>query len=245
VNDPVLRLLEHDENDPIPAEHEQRIREGLGALLPGATLAASEPTHASHATPTHTTNVPDAIRDAALRKWATIALVALAAGGAGFAAGRHGHGGEPATDSRHESAPPPTLANETTPTSSIPLAASTPPAETSAEARREPALARSAALPTTSILRSGATSSADPFDREESLLERARSALGRHDAAQASQALAEWERRFPNSPHREDRDYLDILIHRERGEPTGELARQFLVRYPNSLFRSRVAPLAE
>jgi hypothetical protein len=51
---------------------------------------------------------------------------------------------------------------------------------------------------------------------------------------------------FPVSRHAEERDYLRIQLLRERGDTaaTRERARAFLAKYPDSLLRSRVEPLA-
>lgn len=80
------------------------------------------------------------------------------------------------------------------------------------------------------------------------MLERARSALVRHDAAAAEQALDECERQFHAAPrHAEERDYLRIQALRERGDNarTRERARAFLTKYPTSLYRGRIEPLVE
>jgi hypothetical protein len=86
----------------------------------------------------------------------------------------------------------------------------------------------------------------DPFDREKSLLERARSALVRHDAQAADEALSAAERQFPRSRHEEERDYLRIQVLREQGDGDGARtrAKAFLAKYPESFLRSRVEPLA-
>ena len=92
-----------------------------------------------------------------------------------------------------------------------------------------------------------ASSSTDAFDREQSLLERARTALVRHDAAAAEQALDEADKQFPRPRHAEERDYLRIQTLRERGDSARarERAQAFLAKYPTSLLRARVEALAQ
>lgn len=91
------------------------------------------------------------------------------------------------------------------------------------------------------------TNAQDAFDKEQSLLERARSALVRHDAAAAERALDECEKQFPKSRHAEERDYLRIQVTREKGDldKARALAKTFLTKYPQSLLRSRVEQLAQ
>lgn len=216
MKDPLEKLLDHDTDDPIPPDHERRIREGLGSLLvPGPAPKA---------------DVPPPSGAAPLGKWLTIGAISVVAAGAGFVAGRTTAPQPPPTNvapSVSVPAPPACVATEQTPpppTTSTPLVASSPPPRPTASP-----------VPST-----------DPFDREQSLLERARAALVRHDAAAAAQALDDCEQAFPASRHAEERDYLRIQVLREMGntEQVRVHARRFLAKYPTSLLRSRVEPLA-
>ena len=94
---------------------------------------------------------------------------------------------------------------------------------------------------------SSPTESAPSFDREQSLLERARNALSRRDAVAAQDALDAATREFPRSRHAEERAYLQILTYRERGDVAGarDAAQRFITAYPDSLLRARVEPLAK
>lgn len=225
----VQRLLTHDEDVAIPAAHERRIREGLGALLAaaptsGSTQAAREPLADAPAA--------TAARGA-LGKWLTTGLVAVVAAGGGFAVGR---------------ATAPQYATPTPVASPVATVAAPPPSETEAAAPIElpaPAPPPAAAPPTP--VASPVPAPQDTFDREQSLLERARSALVRHDADAADKTLDEHERLFPRSRHAEERDYLRIQVLRERGDKArlSERAKAFIVKYPDSMLRRRVESLTE
>jgi hypothetical protein len=210
------KLLDHDTDDPIPPDHERRIREGLGSLLvPGAVPKPDVPP-------------PPA---STLAKWVTLGAVSVVAAGGGFVAGR----------ATAPTPPPQQVIVAAPPTVSTPqfTASVVPPLPTESA----PAVASSVAI---HAPRPSATTSSDPFDREQSLLERARAALVRHDAAAAAQALDECEQAFPTSRHAEERDYLRIQVLHEMGN-TDQMhvqARRFLAKYPTSLLRSRVEPLA-
>lgn len=214
-------LLAHDEDVAVPADHERRIREGLGALL-GAARPAPSPAPSPSSSPAQH----------ALRKWMTTAAVAAAAAGGGFAAGRATAPEAPARPVVTTPAPPvTTAASEPSASASVVV----PSASASASASAPSHATASPPAPTS-----------DAFDREQSLLERARSALVRHDADAAEKTLDEHERRFPQSRHAEERDYLRIQVLRERGDAVRvrERAQAFLAKYPDSLLRSRVEPLA-
>jgi len=236
-DDLVEKLLQHDLDERLPPDHERRIREGLAALLGPAAAPPADPPKADPPRvdpPAPSPPLPDVATPGALSKLITAGLLVLGGAGAGFVAGR-------AT----VPASVPTMAIDTTPsrpsataaTASTPLAAD-PPASA-------PSMMPSA--PSASTAPHAAPASTDAFDREQSLLERARSALVRHDAAAAEQALDEHDRQFPRPRHAEERDYLRIQTLRERGDSARarERAQAFLAKYPTSLLRARVAPLAE
>lgn len=233
--DLVESLLAHEEDVAVPADHERRIREGLGALLGAAPVA---PAKTPAADPSRAVASASDLGQSALRNWVTTGIVAVVAAGGGFAIGRSTAPQAPAPPSVSEPAPPATTATATAtvqpPASSVvELPVSVPSASMSVTARPPPS---PSPLPAT-----------DAFDREQSLLERARSALVRHDADAAEKALDEHDRQFPRSRHIEERDYLRIQVLRERGDTTRvrERAKAFLARYPDSMLRARVEPLAE
>ncbi len=215
-------LLAHDEDVAVPADHERRIREGLAALLGGGAPPA----------PSNPTTPSNGAAQSALRKWATTAVVAAAAAGGGFVAGR-------VTSPPAAPPQPVVVAPPPAPAASSPSAPSTEPVASTA-----PSASTSATAPPTAV---PAAPGADAFDREQSLLERARSALVRHDADAAQKALDEHDRQFPRSRHAEERDYLRIQVLRERGDGARvrERAKAFLAKYPDSMLRARVEPLAE
>jgi hypothetical protein len=215
-------LLAHDEDVAVPADHERRIREGLAALLGGGAPPA----------PSNPTTPGNGAAQSALRKWATTAVVAAAAAGGGFVAGR-------VTSPPAAPPQPVVVAPPPAPAASSPSAPSVEPVAPTA-----PSASTSATTPPTAV---PAAPGADGFDREQSLLERARSALVRHDADAAQKALDEHDRQFPRSRHAEERDYLRIQVLRERGDGARvrERAKAFLAKYPDSMLRARVEPLAE
>lgn len=239
-DDLVEALLQHDADERVPPEHERRIREGLGALLAPATA----PPKADPPSPTSSPRLPDVATPAAFGKLITAGLLVLGGAGAGFVAGR-------------ATAPAiaPTVA--IAPTSSVPTVAqpAIAPATTACAAPvSEPPIAPAPPVPATAPsatipphVTPPAGSGTDPFDREQSLLERARTALVRHDAAAAEQALDEADRQFPRPRQAEERDYLRIQTLRERGDTARarERAQAFLAKYPTSLLRARVEALAE
>lgn len=234
-------ILEHDADEPVPHDHERRIREGLAALLtmPGAVPSPPEVPEV----PAHPPGGSGAqgLAGSAAARWIAMGLVTAAAAGIGFAVGR-------------STAPASTPVDSLGPTSAAPSSiapvapSAAPSAVTPPSAAASPAVSLAPAVPP-AVSAPRVTTSADPggdaFDREQSLLERARSALVRHDPAAAEIALSESERSFPRSRHAEERDYLRIQIFRERGDTakTREAAKAFLVRYPDSLLRARVEPL--
>lgn len=220
--DLVQKLLQHDEDVPVPPEHEKQIRAGLAHLLGGPPPPAGgggagggggSPPPASP-----------------LGKWlATTAIVAGAAAGGGFLAGR-------ATAPVAVTAAP----------SSTPVAPAQPtPSPTPCAQDTTPPPKPSASAPTKAT--ATGPNAQDAFDKEQSLLERARSALVRHDAASAEQALDECEKQFPKSRHAEERDYLRIQVTREKGDldNTRALAKSFLTKYPQSMLKARVEQLAQ
>ncbi len=225
MTDELARLFEHETDDAIPAEHEQRIRAGLGALLAGSAATNGGSTEAS-TTPATTSAAGTAATGAAV-KLTTAVLVGIGMAAGGFAIGR-ATAPTPVTPSAPATATATAVATATTTT----IATATPPptATTTAVATATPT----------------ATPSSTTFDREQSLLERARSALVRHDANAAQEALDVAERDFPRSRHAEERDYLRIQVLRERGDAdqARERARTFLAKYPDSLLRARVEAVA-
>lgn len=229
--DLVESLLAHDDDVAVPADHERRIREGLGALLGAAPVARAK---APAADPPRAAPSASDLGQSALRKWITTSVVAVVAAGGGFAIGRSTAPQAPAPPSVSEPAPPATTATVQPPTSSVvePPAA-VPSTSISVSVRPPPSPATTA-------------TASDAFDREQSLLERARSALVRHDADAAEKALDEHDRQFPRSRHTEERDYLRIQVLRERGDTARvrERAKAFLAKYPDSMLRARVEPLA-
>ena len=231
----VQSLLRHDEDVAVRPEHEQRIREGLAALLAAAPATSSGPT-TSPSAPAHD-GAPAELARSALRHWIATGVIAAAAAGGGFAAGR-ATAPLPAvvTSSPSSSvtmAPAPYASISSQPTGSV---AAAPPA-TSASAVTSASPVTSSPLP---------PSQSDTFDREQSLLERARSALVHRDADAAQKALDEHAKQFPRSRHGEERDYLRIQVLRERGDADSlrEAAAAFLAKYPDSLLRARVERLA-
>jgi hypothetical protein len=229
--DLVQKLLSHDEDVPVPPDHERRIRAGLAHLLGGPPTPPGDGGGGDGAPPQGGGSPPTS---SPIGKWiATTAIVAGAAAGGGFLAGR-------------ATAP----VAVTPPSSSTPVVSATPPApsptpcaqDTSPPPKPSVTTATSAPKPTSS-----AQSDQDAFDKEQSLLERARGALVRHDAAAAEQALDQCEKQFPKSRHAEERDYLRIQVTREKGdtEKTRALAKAFLTKYPQSMLKTRVEALAQ
>jgi hypothetical protein len=216
----VKSLLAHDDDVALPSDHERRIREGLGAFLSAAgPVAVSDPP------------VPRTVTRLALRKWVTTTLVAALAAGGGFVAGR----------ATAPQAPPIAAPSSAPVTVTLPLPSATP---------LPPSSDVSSAPPSTTAPpahRPSAPAASDAFDREQSLLERARSALVRHDADTAEKTLDEHARLFPRSHLAEERDYLRLQVLHERGDDTElrERAKSFILKYPESMFRSRVEKLAE
>lgn len=78
---------------------------------------------------------------------------------------------------------------------------------------------------------------------ERSLLDRARTALGRRDSAAALEALREVDRRLSNPQLREEHDALVILALAQAGraEEARQRAAAFHARYPKSMFSSSIA----
>lgn len=230
-DDLVKSLLAHDEELEVPAEHERRIRAGLGALL-GAVPVAPAPSPAAPPAAAPSAGMPGA--GTVLQKWLTMGVIAAVAAGGGFLAGR-------ATAPAGVS---PSVVTTSTSTSTSTSAPPSPPLVATAEPVA-PAPSASAPAPATAAP-TPAVASGDAFDREQSLLERARSALVRHDANAAEKTLDEHDRQFPRSRHAEERDYLRIQVLRERGDDARvrERAKAFLVKYPESMLRARVEPLA-
>lgn len=232
-DDPVLDLLAHEEDEAIPADHERRIRAGLGALLappPSSPPGGGEGTGGGAAPGS---SVAASAAKGALGKWIALGVVALGAGGIGVAIGR-ATAPVPPPVIVHAPAPPPV-------TQPPPVAPAAGPSSVVVDDNqgKTPTTTKEAPSQKTAA-------SSDAFDREQSLLERARSALVRHDAAAAEQALDECDRQFPRSRHAEERDYLRIQTLREKGdtERARQKARAFLERYPDSLLRSRVEAIA-
>jgi hypothetical protein len=225
--DIVQKLLQHDEDVPVPPDHERRIREGLAHLLGGPPPPAPPPQGGGGGGGGG--GAPPA---SPLGKWlATTAIVAGAAAGGGFLAGR--------------STAPVTIvsAPSAAPSTAPPPAPSPTPCAQDTTAPPKPSAAPSA-KPSASAT---GPSAQDAFDKEQSLLERARSALVRHDVAAAEQALDECEKQFARSRHAEERDYLRIQVAREKGDvdKTRALAKTFLTKYPQSLLKTRVEQLAQ
>lgn len=229
--DLVQKLLAHDEDVPVPPDDERQIRAGLAHLLGGPP---SPPGGGSGGGGGGAGSPPPAASP--LGKWlATTAIVAGAAAGGGFLAGR---------------ATTPVAINAPASSPSSPPFAAPPPAPSPTPCAQDtsalPKPATSTSAKPTSSATTG-TNAQDAFDKEQSLLERARSALVRHDAVAAEQALEECEKQFPKSRHAEERDYLRIQVTREKGDidKTRALAKTFLTKYPQSLLRSRVEQLAQ
>ena len=241
--DLVQSLLAHDEELEVPAEHERRIRQGLGALL-GAVPVAPAPAPPSPAAPSPPAPPPAGVPGAgsALRTWLTTGALAAVAAGGGFVVGR-------------ATAPPVVSPSVVTTSTSTSASAPSPSLITSAEpiataaTASGPASAAPSGAPSAPAIAAppASVAAADAFDREQSLLERARSALVRHDANAAEKTLDEHDRQFPRSRHAEERDYLRIQVLRERGDDARvrERAKAFLAKYPESMLRARVEPLAQ
>lgn len=236
--DPIDRLLDQDDDLPVPKEHERRIREGLGPLLVAAPLVAATVVGAAT-----TSTAKKVVAKSALGKW--VAAVAIASGGAGFVVGRASapRVTEPTPAASVRAQEPPAAVSNPGPVHAPIANASSSPRELPSYApsiatpRQSPPPATRAASPAV-----GSSASADAFDREQSLLERARSALVRHDAATAEGVLQDAAREFPRSRHSEERDYLWIQMLREKGDISGARirARRFLDNYPDSLLKKRV-----
>jgi len=236
--DLVESLLAHDEDVAVPPDHERRIREGLGTLLGTAPAAPAAPRKAPSDDGLGAPARASGVAQSALGKWITTGVVAVVAAGGGFAVGRvtAPDRGAPL----EASMPAPTA-------STAPTAATTMPSTLPVEERPEPAPAPSASASVVVRPAPPPASASDAFDREQSLLERARSALVRHDADAAEKALDEHDRRFPRSRYVEERDYLRIQVLRERGDAAAvrQRAKAFLAKYPDSMLRARVEPLAQ
>ncbi|MBX3214138.1 MAG: hypothetical protein KF850_19040 [Labilithrix sp.] len=240
--DLVESLLVHDDDVAVPADHDRRIREGLGALLGAVPSAPDAPDAPPPAAPR-----ASELAGGVARRWLTTGIVAIAAAGGGFAIGRSTAPGAasiapPVTSASASAAAPPASASAVAlPISAAPEAAA-PTASASA-----PLLTPAPSASIAGSVLPAPGPAGDAFDREQSLLERARSALVRHDADAAAAALSEHERQFPRTRHAEERDYLRIQVLRERGDAEGarERAEAFLAKYPDSMLRARVEPLAE
>ncbi|MEW5852883.1 MAG: hypothetical protein AB2A00_29130 [Myxococcota bacterium] len=83
---------------------------------------------------------------------------------------------------------------------------------------------------------------ADAVALEAALLDRARTALSRDDAAGALQALGDHARRFPTGMFSEERDAVRVqaLVRAGRMDEAQQAARVFLEQHPASLHRPRV-----
>lgn len=83
--------------------------------------------------------------------------------------------------------------------------------------------------------------------RERTLLERAREALARRAHDEALATLAEHRAAFPEGSMAEERELLAIraLDEAGRGRDARERARQFLTRYPTSVFAAKARRVAE
>lgn len=228
MTDELARLFEHETDDAIPAEHEQQIRAGLGALLAGSAATNGGSTEAS--TTPATTSAAGTATGAAV-KLTTAVLVGIGMAAGGFAIGR-ATAPTPVTPSAPATATATAVAPATATATTTTIATATPPP--------------TATTTTVATATPTATPSSTTFDREQSLLERARSALVRHDVNAAQEALDVAERDFPRSRHAEERDYLRIQVLRERGDAdqARERARTFLAKYPDSLLRARVEAVA-
>jgi hypothetical protein len=229
-------LLAHETDDAVPGDHERRIREGLGALLAAAPIAAPSPASPTSPPSPSPSIAAGAKATAATLKVTTAALLGLGLTAGGFALGR----------ATAPSPPPPAPAQPaSTQPASVAPALSPAPAPAPAPASAAPIASPPLSSPAISPPPSAPSTSA--FDREASLLERARAALVRHDPAAAESALAAFDKQFPTSRHAEERDYLRIQLLRELGDAAAvrERARAFLAAHPDSLFRARVEPLAQ
>jgi hypothetical protein len=238
-DDLVESLLVHDVDEALPPDHERRIREGLGPLLALPTDPTKDPTRGPPppAPPAPLADVAAPL----LGKLPVIGLLVLGAAGAGFVAGR---ATAPVPGSAITTTAPVATLSAPSPIVTTPSIACASPAASAAPSATPiatPSPATTAAVPPQPTASSGS----DPFDREQSLLERARTALVRHDATAAEQALDECEKEFAKPRHAEERDYLRIQTLRERGDNARarERARAFLVNYPTSLLRGRVQAL--
>jgi hypothetical protein len=235
-DDFIKSLLEHDVDEPLPPEHEQKIREGLGALLHAP--APSQPKPDGDGDGGALTDA--AVKGGKLASYAAAFAALVVGAGVGFAIGRGTAPSQPTVVA-------PSMTTSSTPVP--PAVASTNVVSDSRSSMPSTTAATTSTAPTSTVAVRTAPStppSGDAFDRERSLLDRARAALVRHDPAAAAQALDESERDFPKSQHVEERDYLRIQIARERGEAerVHALAKTFLTKYPQSLYRARVEPLA-
>lgn len=269
-------LLAHDVEEPVPPEHERLIRAALSAQLGtaggigdggsgggrGSSEASPSGERASIESTTNATGAGAGLATAGTAwKIVTVALVGLGAGATGFAIGRatapssreplHGPSvAGPGTDSSSAAqgsrvveaasvaaGKPPSIGSGAAPPSASAMAAMASPSSSAA------ARAAGALIPKTD---SGEHGDSAGFDREQSLLERARSALLRHDTAAAEAALATLRKEFPRPKHGEEREYLEMLVLRERGDTAQarQRADAFLKKYPSSLLRGRVERIA-
>lgn len=244
---PALDLLRSDDDVPVPAGHERRIREALAVQLAGSgpPSATKEPARDAAPDGAAPSTSGAGVQGIAGLKLVTALMIAAGAGAVGFVAGR-------------SSAPAPSVVATAAPVPAsvtAPPIATSAPATVSAEAPASPAPSvpsstapRNTNAPAASVAPGNAGGpQASAFDREQSLLERARAALARHDAEAAEAALATSAREFPTSKHAEERAYLHILVLRERGKMTEaqSAARAFLSAYPESLLRGRVEPMSK
>lgn len=230
-DDEILELLSSDTDDVVPPDHERRIRAGLATALGSAASPTSEPTQVDAPNVrAQALSQGTAASGWTLGKVAAMVVTGVVLATGGFVVGR-------VTAPRVAVPPAPSAS-----ASSAPLDLAPSASFTATEIPSMPA-------PSASGPRVGPSPerAVDPgFDREQSLLEQARVALLRRDAAAAEQALERCAREIKRPRHGEEADYLRILVARERGdaESVRARARAFLQKYPESLLRARVEPLA-
>lgn len=231
------------------ARLDARLAKSLGIPLGGAVASAS---HAADGglDPSSAGDVATGL-DAAAVQTATLGIRAIVLIGTFVAGAAVGAGVVLAT---RPNAPPPLesvqVPEADQPDTPLPLPheeaeTSDTPAESTIPSPAERPPAESSPTPRNEIARSETSRSATPRSsdsrRDLVLLERARVALARGHHRQALAALLEHEQRFP-SQGREGRDALRVQATAASGrtEHARALARQFVERYPRSLYRHAV-----
>jgi hypothetical protein len=255
MSDP-LDLLRIEGDEPLPPDHERAIRAGLAHLL--GPLPMSRPPRADVPVPPQP--APEAAASASssaglAAKVGPYVLIALVSGGVGVGIGRITAPPSPPSSLSaplQSSAAAPALAPSAPSLALAPSLQSPQPAVGPEASHAQSLNSASTGAPAVTVAPSAsgaapsfAPSPANVDAAEQSLLERARAALVRHDAQAAGQALDLYDQQFRRPRHAEERDYLRIQWARERGDQAdvARRAKAFLGAYPESMLRPRVEKL--